>query len=71
MKSESDCHVLQDCLDEMFRWSSISGMRVNVSKCKQMPICKNKANKIVHQYGMDGVNIEVVTEYLDSGILVW
>ena len=65
IKSESDCHALQEDLDALAQWERIWQMEFNPSKCEFLRIT-NKKNPIVFNYCIEAVPIAQVahTKYL-------
>ena len=65
IKSESDCHALQEDLDALAQWARIWLMEFNPSKCEFLRIT-NKKNPIVFNYCIEAVPIAQVahTKYL-------
>ena len=65
IKSESDCHALQEGLDALALWARIWQMEFNPSRCEFLRIT-NKKNPIVFNYCIEAVPIAQVahTKYL-------
>jgi len=53
IRSQSDCHRLQDDLNRLMQWSKIWGMAFNIKKCNIISITNNTIRKIRHQYTMN------------------
>ena len=65
--SANDHTNLQNCIDEMFKWSQKWSMEFNVKKCKVMHIGHN--NPCLN-YVMNGTNLENVLSEKDIGVTI-
>ena len=64
-----DCLSLQEDLDKLTQWSYKWQMNFNVSKCKSLSITR-KRNPILHQYSMNGQQVEAVSRHPYLGVEV-
>ena len=64
-----DCQSLQDDLDKLTQWSCKWQMKFNITKCKSLSITRKK-NPILHQYSMNGQQIEAVRRHPYLGVKV-
>ena len=69
IKSETDCHALQEDRDALAQWEHIWQMEFDPSKCELMRIT-NKKNPIVFNYCIEAIPIVQVahTKYLGATI---
>ena len=65
--TQSDCEVLQKCLDDLVSWAETWGMEFNVKKCKVMHLGRNNPRA---QYFMNGVALDTTEEERDIGVKV-
>ena len=66
--SESDCVILQECIEKLYHWFKKWGMSFNIAKCQVMSV-KN-INGIIYNYTMNNVLLNHVDEFNDLGILI-
>ena len=69
IRSLADTVKLQEDLNRLVNWSKRWGMSFNVKKCNVMTIT-NKKKKILSSYGMEGSNLERVSEAAYLGITI-
>ncbi|XP_074616985.1 uncharacterized protein LOC141876332 isoform X2 [Acropora palmata] len=62
-----DCLALQEDLDKLSQWSYKWQMSFNVSKCKSLSITR-KRNPYLHQYTMNGQELESVKSHPYLGV---
>ena len=67
IKTDQDKDLLQETLDKLYEWSQTWGMEFNVDKCKIMHVGRNNPE---HRYSMGGVELTVVEEEKDVGVLI-
>jgi hypothetical protein len=67
IQSIRDREALQRTLDELCRWAEMWGMQFNVEKCKIMHVGRTNPK---YDYTMHGINLKVVTEETDVGVIV-
>jgi hypothetical protein len=67
VRSQEEAKVLQECLDELHKWSLTWGMEFNAEKCKIMHL--GRANK-KFQYEMGGVSLSETEEERDVGVVI-
>ena len=65
--NQSECEVLQKCLDDLVSWAETWGMEFNVKKCKVMHLGRNNPRA---QYFMNGVALDTTEEERDIGVKV-
>ncbi len=62
-----DRDILQETLDNLFKWAEDWGMQFNLTKCKIMHIGRNNPR---YKYTMGGVELSEVEEEKDVGVLI-
>ena len=67
IKNSKDHKRIQDDLDKLSAWANNWYMSFNVNKCKVMHIGTNNPK---NKYRMDGIELEVVSEEKDLGVLI-
>ena len=67
ISSYNDCINLQISLDRLVEWSGVWKLSFNESKCKVMTITRKK-NVIFHDYKINGISLERVSEFNDLGV---
>ena len=67
IRGEEDRKILQETLDDLFRWAEKWGMKFNLDKCKIMHVGKNNPG---YKYTMGGADLMEVEEEKDVGVLV-
>jgi hypothetical protein len=65
---ERDCDLLQDALDQLYRWCVENSLPLNIGKCQLMRFSRSRV-RIDHVYQINAVNLESVTEIRDLGIV--
>ena len=69
IKSESDCHALQEDLDALAQWARIWQMEFNPSKCEFLRVT-NKKNAIVFNYCIEAVPIAQAAQTKYLGVTI-
>ena len=53
IKDISDFACLNRVCSEVFNWSASWLMKLNISKCKVLPLCRNSSNIVKYDYGFE------------------
>ena len=64
-----DSTTLQEQLNNIQEWSETWKLRFNPDKCKMMRITR-RINPIKHEYSMGSKNIELVSSFIDLGVII-
>lgn len=67
--SASDCFMLQNDLDNLYKWSLDWGMNFNIGKCKVLTISRSR-NKIKFNYSINQTILEHVGTFKDLGVVI-
>ena len=67
VRTDADRKVLQNCLNELFRWSVKWGMQFNISKCKLLHLGRNN---LLFDYTMNGQQLPVISQEKDLGVII-
>jgi len=67
IRSELDCHALQDDLSRFFEYCSRNCLYLNLEKCKYMRFTRKKSPS-TFIYSIDNINLKEVTEFNDLGV---
>ena len=67
--SSSNCLSLQDTLTSMLVWSLRKNIDFNASKCKTLSVMQKKT-PLLHQYSMDGIQLERILNERDHGVTI-
>jgi hypothetical protein len=68
IRCERDCLALQGALDGLSEWCRRNRLFLSVAKCQYISFTRNR-DKINFSYQIDGVNLDVVKEVRDLGII--
>ena len=67
VSSKDDANTLQQDLDSLVAWTTSWQMSLNRDKCKILNVYRSK-NPITHQYTMNGVPLDTVTNHPYLGV---
>ena len=67
INTDKDCETLQTCLQKLWDWSQLWGMKFNADKCHILHMGKNNPS---HKYTLGGVQLEATEEEKDIGVLI-
>ena len=68
IRSTSDCQLLQDDLDQLFKWSIDWCLPFNQAKCKCLRISLSSFELIPFTYCINGSPVDSVPHYCDLGV---
>lgn len=69
VQGKSDCERLQEDIDRVLEWSKENRLYFNVAKCSVMSITRARV-PLMHEYVLDAVPMQRVTEVRDLGVIV-
>lgn len=67
IRNSEDANILQNSLNSLYEWCLINKMELNISKCKQITFHR-KSQPIEHQYTINNIPLEKITEIKDLGV---
>ena len=53
IKNLDDCNILNQCVNNVFAWSESWLMKLNVSKCKVLSLCRRSDKVVKYNYGFN------------------
>jgi hypothetical protein len=56
IKNVNDFTELNQCCKDMFAWTEMWLMKLNIAKCKVLSVCRNSSNIVKYSYGFDVPN---------------
>jgi len=68
IKNVVDFNALNQCCKDVFSWSEAWLMKLNISKCKVLSVCRNSSNVVKYNYGFDVPNQGFIS--LDHEVVV-
>lgn len=69
ISNADDTHELQNSINKFIQWCNKNDLQLNTSKCKILTITL-KRKPIIHDYAINGVNVERVSEMRDLGVII-